>query len=320
MAVYCATSTAEATLPALAALPAWAILLVFLRGQFSIDAGEHAVIRLYGAQITGELNCSSGRVEHHGGGLGLDLHHCQVGTMRLHRKFTDRLDPRGLPDGPEMCDWLRWFRDRGPGMDYSPQPYQQLAAAHRDAGHGLEARRILIAQQDDLRNWGRPRRGGSGRVQAGHPGDETTSAQETGEVRANNNRRRHRSTRVDRCWNRILRGTIRYGYQSSRALLWLAATLAIAIAVAVPAGVQSVAVHPAGTSTPGTRCSTIEQIGLAATVAVPLINTGVSVPCAFDTHQHWGQALTAIGWLLQLAGWTFATLFVAGFTGIIRKQ
>jgi hypothetical protein len=290
---------------------------VFLRGQFSIDAGEHAVIRLYGAQITGELNCNSGRVEHRGGGLGLDLHHCQVGTMRLHRKFTDRLDPRGLrysgiPDGPEVEDWLRWFRDRGPGLDYAPQPYQQLAAAHRHAGHESEARCILIAQQDDLRTRDKLRRQRRRAHAAAGP-------QETGAV-GDEDELRRQPTLIDRIWSRILRDTIRYGYQSSRALLWLAATLAIAVAVAVPAGVRTIAVHPAGTSTPGRHCSTIEQIGLAATVAVPLINTGISDHCAFDTHQHWGQAFTAIGWVLQLLGWAFATLFVAGFTGIIRKQ
>jgi hypothetical protein len=26
------------------------------------------------------------------------------------------------------------------------------------------------------------------------------------------------------------------------------------------------------------------------------------------------------GWFIQLLSWTFATLFVAGFTGIVRKQ
>jgi hypothetical protein len=72
-------------------------------------------------------------------------------------------------------------------------------------------------------------------------------------------------------------------HEPSRALRWLVVIFALAVVLVVPAGVQSVAVHPTGTSAPGTHCSTIEQIGL------------------------------------QLAGWTLATLFVAGFTGIIRK-
>lgn len=32
-----------------------------------------------------------------------------------------------------------------------------------------------------------------------------------------------------------------------------------------------------------------------------------------------GQALTVSGWLLRLLAWTFATLFVVGFTGAVRK-
>jgi hypothetical protein len=32
-----------------------------------------------------------------------------------------------------------------------------------------------------------------------------------------------------------------------------------------------------------------------------------------------GQVVTAAGWGLQLLAWAFATLFVAGFTGAVRK-
>ncbi|HWM03633.1 MAG TPA: hypothetical protein VNP92_14965 [Actinophytocola sp.] len=32
-----------------------------------------------------------------------------------------------------------------------------------------------------------------------------------------------------------------------------------------------------------------------------------------------GQTLTIAGWVLQPAGWALATLFVAGFTGAVRK-
>jgi len=113
---------------------------------------------------------------------------------------------------------------------------------------------------------------------------------------------------------------LRYGYQSWRALLWLAAILAVAVGVALTAGAQTIAVHPKDAVNPGAHCSVVEQIGLGIDLAVPLINTGSKARCDFDTDQHWGQWLTAGGWLVQLLGWAFATLFIAGFTGIIRKQ
>jgi len=53
----------------------------------------------------------------------------------------------------------------------------------------------------------------------------------------------------------------------------------------------------------------------------PLINTGSRTRCAITTdHNTAGGVLTGLGWFLQLFGFAFATLFVAGFTGVIRKD
>jgi hypothetical protein len=49
-----------------------------------------------------------------------------------------------------------------------------------------------------------------------------------------------------------------------------------------------------------------------------LVKTGTRDHCDTTTSTT-GQALTLIGWGLQLLAWAFATLFVAGFTGIVRK-
>ena len=262
---------------------------VFLSGGFrAVGAGEGGVVRLPGARIGGQLDCTGGRTRHGGSGLDLDLYQCEVGQLLLGRGFAGRLDARGLryggiPDGPSVDDWLAWFRDPGPGLDYDAQPYQQLAAAHRAAGHETEARRILIAQQHDLY-----KRGGlSGWLRWRH---------------------------------RLLGVTLGYGYRSWRALAGLAATLAVAVTLAVAAGAQGIAVHTKDTATPRAHCALVEQVGLGVDLGAPLVNTGAKTRCAITTdHTTAGGILTAAGWLLQLLGFGFATLFVAGFTGIIRK-
>lgn len=62
-----------------------------------------------------------------------------------------------------------------------------------------------------------------------------------------------------------------------------------------------------------------EQVIRAADIAIPLVKTSNQPSCEFNTNTEGGQWSVTIGWLIQLLGWTFATLFVAGFTGVIRK-
>jgi hypothetical protein len=52
---------------------------------------------------------------------------------------------------------------------------------------------------------------------------------------------------------------------------------------------------------------------------VPLIKTGAHEACA-TTDTALGSLITMAGWILQLAAWALATLFVAGFTGAVRKS
>jgi hypothetical protein len=67
-----------------------------------------------------------------------------------------------------------------------------------------------------------------------------------------------------------------------------------------------------------TRCSAVERVGVGLDLGLPLVKTGIRVHCD-TTASTTGQVLTVAGWGLQLLAWAFATLFVAGFTGIVRK-
>jgi uncharacterized protein YjbI with pentapeptide repeats len=122
--------------------------------------------------------------------------------------------------------------------------------------------------------------------------------------------RRGRLTRWSRAWHRITGATIGYGYRPAAALLWLLATLAMSIAIVL--GIAG----PAGV----VRCSAVDQIGYALNAATPLVKIDVQQRCQAATTTGIGQLVVVATWILQLLAWAFATLFVAGFTGLVRKN
>ena len=67
-----------------------------------------------------------------------------------------------------------------------------------------------------------------------------------------------------------------------------------------------------------TQCSAVERVGVGLDLGLPLIKTDTRDHCD-TTASATGQVLTLAGWGLQLLAWAFATLFVAGFTGAVRK-
>jgi hypothetical protein len=127
--------------------------------------------------------------------------------------------------------------------------------------------------------------------------------------------RRGQLTRSGKLWHRVAGATVGYGYRPATALLWLAGTLTTAILVvtllAGPAGLVR------GTTGP---CSTVEQIGLALNAATPLVKPDAQQRCQITTTTGLGQSVVVSMWLLQVLAWAFATLFVAGFTGLVRKS
>jgi len=66
-------------------------------------------------------------------------------------------------------------------------------------------------------------------------------------------------------------------------------------------------------------CSKGDAVRLAADVSLPLINTNARMRCDFrnDMASAW---LVGGSVVLQVLGWFFATLFVVGVTGVIRRE
>jgi hypothetical protein len=62
----------------------------------------------------------------------------------------------------------------------------------------------------------------------------------------------------------------------------------------------------------------VDRVGVGLDLGLLLIKTGTRGHCD-ATNSATGQVLTVAGWGLQLLAWAFATLFIAGFTGAVRK-
>ncbi|USX51355.1 hypothetical protein [Lentzea sp. HUAS12] len=195
------------------------------------------------------------------------------------------LDPRW-----DWEEWLHVVRCHTPA--YHASGYQRLAAVERAAGHDGTVRRILMAQQTDLRRRSPQSLGG-------------------------------RMTR----WFHWLWGALAgYGYRARRTAAALLLVLVVAGAIGWLAGqvptrpghlvAERVATAPVGAGTP---CSTVELVGLGLDRGLPLAMTGMRARCDLDTASRKGQAFTAAIWLVQLAVWGLATLALAGYTNLVRK-
>jgi hypothetical protein len=291
--------------------------VVFLRGGFAATgSGEWGTVRLINAQV-GRLDCS-GAVLRNDSGPALYADHLKVDKHALLRdgfeavgggnhvalnlsgvviggalEFSpQRLEHRTDPQSRLGVDGLVYAGLPG-GMStedwltllrdgtpkYAAQPYQHLATALRAAGHDREARRVLMAQRRD-------------QIQ-----------------------KRALTGRAERGWARLTGVLLGYGYQPWRALIGLFAVILTAVVLSVVLGA-----HGALAQTPltSTECTVVQRIGVGLDLGTPLITTGARARCD-ATNSATGQALAIAGWGLRLLAWAFATLFIAGFTGAVRK-
>ena len=67
-------------------------------------------------------------------------------------------------------------------------------------------------------------------------------------------------------------------------------------------------------------CTLVQTIGKGLDLGTPFLPTSPAArgSCEITTSAT-GDALTISRWVLQLAVWALAALFIAGFTGIVRK-
>jgi hypothetical protein len=164
---------------------------------------------------------------------------------------------------------------------YAAQPYQQLASVYRAGGHERDVRQILIAQRQAQLDRG---------VLIGR----------------------------DRLWARITGLTLGYGYQPWRALLFLLSVVVISVVLSVTLGAHGALVHPQGPAAATAPCTFTERIDVGLEVGAPFLDTHARDRCT-TTNTAIGIGLSYSTRGLQLLAGALAALFIAGFTGIVRK-
>jgi hypothetical protein len=210
--------------------------IVYLRGSFNATGtGDDVAVYLADVRVDGVLVFNPAQLEHL--------------TNPQARIDVDGLTYRGLPIGLSTDSWLKLLREGTP--DYAAQPYQQLAAAHRAAGHDSEARSILMEQ------------------------------------RRNQIRRGALDGRAERVWVRITGLTLGYGYQPWRALIGLLAVVLTAVMLAVFLGGQG-GLEQTRTSLIPLGCTWVDRVSVGLDLGTPLITTGSSVRCQ-TTNSSIGQ-------------------------------
>jgi hypothetical protein len=200
------------------------------------------------------------------------------------RLRVDGVTYAGVPELVSARGWLRLLRDGTPG--YAAQPYQQLAAGYRARGDDRQARETLMRQRDDQLARARPR-----------------------------------PRWTERLWGRITKVTLGYGYQPWRALLFLAGVVAISCVLAVVLGAHGGLEQTTDTAAPGRLCTVIQRISVGLDLNLPVGTSLARAGCGLPRNAASATVawLTAAGWVLQVLAWVFAALFIAGFTGAVRK-
>jgi hypothetical protein len=236
----------------------------------------------------------------------LSLRHAHVGRLvdsKASWPDAGQLDVEhlvydGFGDGaptkpPERIDWLR---RQDP---YRAQPYEHLTRFYRAHAQDADARAVGIARERDRRR-------------RGDPGP------------------------LGWLWSMLLAGTIRYGYMPGLALAWLLALYLAGLGIFAWAGdrgaflavqarpTASATSQPAPPSSARCRASDaypcFNAIAYGVDVVIPLVNLRQAEYWQPDPTKPAGNVARYYGWIATPLGWLFATLTVAAFTGLIRKD
>jgi hypothetical protein len=203
---------------------------------------------------------------------------------RNRRLAADGLTYTGVPETGSGWDWLDLLRHGT--RSYAAQPYQQLAAGYRALGDDRQVREILMAQRDDQLAHTQPR-----------------------------------SSWAERWWGRITKYTLGYGYQPWKALIFLAAVLMLSCVLAVVLGWHGALAQAKDTAAAGQPCTVMQRVSVGLDLNLPVGTSLARAGCGLPKNAASATAawLTGVGWVLRVLAWTFAALFIAGFTSAVRK-
>jgi hypothetical protein len=308
---------------------------VFLIGEFSATgSGDRGAVRLTGARIGGNLDCSGAELCNDSG-PALLAYGVQVGQdIYLTRKFiaTSRGDREVIN--------LRTTRVGG-SFDFNPERLE-----HRDDPRnrlkvdGLTYTGVPGPKAGLEPNYGAEKTSGERWRELLQDGTPSYTAQPYQQLaagyRALGNDRQARRTLIrqrddqlarthphwsERLWGRITKVTLGYGYQPWKALLFLAAVVFVSCLLAWVLGAHGALTQTDQTATPGRSCTVVQQISVGLDLNLPVGTSVARVDCGLtsDSASVTAASLSVVGWVLRLLAWVFAALFIAGFTSAVRK-
>ena len=216
-----------------------------------------------------------------------------AGRLHIENLVYDGFGDGAPTKAPERIEWLR-LQD-----PFREQPYEHLKRFYRARGQDTDARAVGIARERDRRR-------------RGDPGP------------------------LGWLWSMLLAGTIRYGYMPGLALAWLLAIYLVGLAIFSWAGDSgaflAVRARPTGSTTTqqappsSAHCLASDAYpcfnaaAYGVDVVIPLLNLRQAEYWQPDPRKSAGNVARYYGWIATPLGWLFATLTVAAFTGLIRKD
>jgi hypothetical protein len=256
---------------------------------------------------------------------GADIRRMNDEPAGDYATYPIRLDGLTYQDFAQHTDWsvrsrLAWLDRRPEGIDFSAQPYEQLARTYEKIGHREDARRVQMVK-------------------------ERLQRRETMRVaRASGTR----SWLLPFMWaqDRALRMLIGYGYRPIFALFWGLGLVLIlswyfqktwdagdmtpnAAPILVSkdwiSATQSHAHNPgefwSRIGEAGQDYETFSSIAYATDLLIPIINLGQEDAWAPSTSRSpWGQNAWWIRWVAKTIGWVITALGAAAVTGFIRRD
>lgn len=238
----------------------------------------------------------------------------KAGRLDLDGLIYERIAQGSPITGSERLDWIRRQCLK---ENFSPQPYEQVARVLQISGHQEAAIKVLIGEQED-----RLKYGGLGQF--------------------------------ERFWNGFLYHTISHGYKPHRALLFslfiiyiglIVFDLGYAQGLIEPSELEAYSIATTKDSSPSIPSNLGSSTGTQMVKTPPaypefyslMYSVDVFLPI-IDFHQEsfwlpkasrgqeispfklrWGGVLLAYFWLHILLGWIFTSLWVAGFTGLVKR-
>jgi hypothetical protein len=217
------------------------------------------------------------------------------GRLRLDGFTYGRFGGQQQATVEQRLAWIRSQYQQGPARstaEFATQPYEHLAAVYQQAGQDSEARKVAIARRTNLRKYG------------------------------------------DLNWYRwfgnwFLDWSIKYGYQTWRAAILLAAVFGIFWVLTILAqqhhliawvgDIPGLHIVPSAT-----RCTSaypcFYPFGYTVDTVIPFLNLRQADFWGPDGSSPWGVAFTVATWVATGLGWALAYLIGTGYGGLYRRD